>query len=290
MQKQTTVQTYRRYRPPHGRTVVSDRPTSLDPQVPEVRMYIDGQWQEGAGGELTEGINPATEEIICRAPVGTPDDLSRAIAAARSAFDEGPWPRMSPADRAGALRRYAEVLRRRSDVLKELSVIESGAVKTPFSGALGAAAWIEDAADQSVPYLKPKNLHTLDSDAMVGLGLPFGGGAVVREPVGVVGAIVPFNAPGVVTSWKMAAALAVGNTMVLKPSPWGALQTRFFAEVAEESELPPGVLNVVYDGPEVGVELSRHPGVDAISFTGSTAVGRAIMAQAAGTVKRLVLQ
>lgn len=258
--------------------------------VTEVAAYIDGKWQPNTSGEWTEGINPATEEVISRAPVGTVDDLNQAIAAARRAFDDGPWPRLSPAERGAHLKRYAEVLRRRSDELKEYSVTECGAVKTPFSGALGAAAWIEDAANQAINYLKPDNLHTLDSDAMAGLGLPFGGGAVLREPIGVVAAVIPFNAPGVVASWKMAAALAVGNTMVMKPSPWSALQINFFAEVAEEAELPPGVFNVVYDGPEVGPAISVHPDVDGITFTGSTAVGRDIQEKSSATLKRLVLQ
>ena len=231
-------------------------------------MYINGRWDEGTSGESIEGINPATEEVISRTPMGNTDDLNRAVSAARRAFDEGPWHRMSPADRSQALVRFAEVVRRRHEELNHLSVIESGAVKAPFSGGLGCAAWIEDAAHQSVDYLKPHNLHTLDSIGVTGLGQQFGGGAVVREPVGVVGAVTPFNAAGVVTSWKASAALAVGNTIVFKPSPFSPLQANFFAEAAEESELPPGVFNVVNDGPGVGAEMSRHPAVDAISFTG----------------------
>jgi acyl-CoA reductase-like NAD-dependent aldehyde dehydrogenase len=174
-------------------------------------MFIDGRWTDGDSGEWIEGINPATEEVISATPVGSRSDLDTAITAARRAFDDGPWPRMTPDERSAALVRFAAILRRRHLELTNLTVAESGAVKGPFSGALGCAAWIEDTATRAVGYSRPQNLHTLDSPSLAALGHPFAGGAVVREPIGVVAAVTPFNAAGIVTSWKVAARTSGGQ-------------------------------------------------------------------------------
>ncbi len=257
--------------------------------IQEKKMYIDGRWVDGEGSEQVEGINPATEETISRTPVASPKDMSLAIEAARRAFDEGPWPRMTTQERSAVMFRFADAVRERQDELHNLMVTESGFPKGPFSGALGAASFIEESAHRVLTYRTRESVLSVDSP-VAQRNLPFAGGAVVKEPVGVVGVITPYNAPVVIIPWNLGPALALGNTVVLKPSPYTPLQAIFYAEAAEEAGFPAGVLNIVTDGPGVGEELTTHPGVDKISFTGSTEVARKLVIQAAGTLKRLHLE
>jgi aldehyde dehydrogenase (NAD+) len=248
-------------------------------------VFVGGEWVK-ASGEPEPVINPATEAVIGLAPVGGRVEVEAAIASAREAFDNGPWPRMSPAERAAKLRPFhAGLMARRADILR-LITEEAGSVAAiaplqfdfPMSLALNA---IEEGARFRD---KPMPAGTVPN--MAG-GRDFVGGIVRREPVGVVSAITPYNFPFFLNVVKLFPALATGNTVVLKPSPYTPFAALIVAEVAAEVGLPKGVLSVVTGGKEVGELMTTDPRVDLISFTGSDAVGSAIMAQAAPSLKRL---
>jgi aldehyde dehydrogenase (NAD+) len=259
--------------------------------IAEPRMYIDGDWVDPTNdSRRVEGINPATEVTISRTPEGTAQDLDRAVTAARVAFETGPWPRMKPRERAAFIFRFAEFMDKRAAELDALAVAESGWVKGPYSGTKGSVAFVQDCAERTLTYQLTDALLSEASPMSSTLGLRLGGGAVLKEPQGVVGGITPFNAPALINPWVIGPALATGNTLVLKPSPYTPLQALFFAEVLEQAELPPGVFNLVFDGPGVGEALTTHPGVDMISFVGSADIGRKIMAQAATNITPLILE
>jgi acyl-CoA reductase-like NAD-dependent aldehyde dehydrogenase len=250
-------------------------------------LFIDGKWTTGDGSNTLDVIDPATEELIGQVPEATPKDAVRAIEAARKAFDEGPWPWMKPRDRAAALVRMADALERRAVDLRELIVAETGSTGfvTDFFQAGGAIGMFRSNAEQIV--------HAVDwveSSPPTGGPTGMAGKAVIREPVGVVAAITPFNFPFTLNVVKSAPALAAGCTVVLKPHQWTPLDAFMIAAAAEEAGLPPGVFNVITGASEVGDELTGNPMVDMVAFTGSTATGRRIMANAAGTVKKLQLE
>ena len=249
------------------------------------RLYVGGKWIRGSGtGRLTV-VNPASEEPIATVPQASVADMRAAIAAARAAFDEGPWGRSSPDERSALLTHLAERLQERKAELVELNIAEAGAVR-----ALAETGQTQTSIDQlrhwarraaHFPYVAP--LPPLEAGRL-------GQGAILKEPVGVVAGITPFNYPFHLNLWKLGPALAMGNTVVLKPSPYTPLQALFIAEAAEEVGFPPGAINVVTGDDEASRELTRHPDVDMVSFTGSDAVGQRIMAQASETLKRLVLE
>jgi aldehyde dehydrogenase (NAD+) len=250
-------------------------------------LFIDGKWTTGQASSAIEVIDPATEEVIGQVPEATRADAVRAIQAARKAFDEGPWPWMKPRERAAVLVKMAESLERRAAELRELVVAQTGSVGhiTDAFQAGGATGMFRSNAEQIV--------HSVDwVEANPPTGTPTGiaGSAIIREPVGVVAAITPFNFPYMLNVVKTAPAIAAGCTVVLKPHPWTPLDAFLIAQAAEEASLPPGVLNVIPGGAEVGEELSASPLVDMVTFTGSTATGRRIMASAAATVKKLQLE
>ncbi len=250
-------------------------------------LFVDGEWTSKEAVGSIEVIDPATEAVIGTVPEGSPRTAVRAIEAARRAFDEGPWPWMKPAERAAALVRMAEIFESRAAELRELVVAETGSTGFLTDAVQGAgsvgmfrsnAAFVEHSfewAENGVP---------------TGGATGVGGSALLREPIGVVAAITPFNFPFMLNVVKVAPALAVGCTVVLKPHPWTPLDAMLIAEVAAEAGIPPGVLNVVTGHAEVGDELTSHPMVDMVTFTGSTATGRRIMASASGTVKKLQLE
>lgn len=230
-----------------------------------------------------EVINPATEAVIGTAPVGTVADADAAVAAARAAFDDGRWSGLPPAERADALRRLHAVLSRDLDRHVDLCVAESGTPRphaTAFiaSGlahleyAAGVAAGNHDRA-----LSPPPSSRTTAS-------------VIRRVPAGVVVALTPFNAPLLLTLPKVAGALAMGNTVVVKPSPYTPLEILALARAADEAGLPPGVLGVVTGGADVGAALCGDPRVDLVTFTGSDAVGAAVMARAARNITRVVLE
>jgi aldehyde dehydrogenase (NAD+) len=250
-------------------------------------LYIDGTWTAGEAGGSIEVINPADEEVIGTVPEATPKDAVRAIEAARKAFDEGPWPYTKPAERAGALVRMAEYLEAHGAELRDLIVAETGSVGflTDYVQAGGSIGMFRANATQTEHVFE-----WVEAGAPTGGPNGMTGSALFREPVGVVGAITPFNFPFMLNVVKVAPALAAGCTVVLKPHPWTPLDAFLIARAADEAGIPPGVLNVITGHAEVGDEMTSNPMVDMVAFTGSTATGRRIIANGASTVKRYQLE
>src|ERR671917_1421947 len=227
---------------------------------------------------MVEVINPATEEVIERIESATAEDTDAAVERAREAFPG--WRDVEPGDRARLLRRLAEALDSERENLVRL---ESQNVGKPVGGARGEIDMV----------VETFNYYAGAPERLIGDTIPVSGGVnmTFREPLGVVGLIVPWNFPLQIASWKMAPALAAGNTFVLKPAEVTPLTALEFERVALEAGIPEGVVNVVVGpGSEVGQRLAEHPDVAKVAFTGSTEVGRKIMAGAAGTIKRVTLE
>jgi len=246
------------------------------------QVFIGGQWRPSASGETYATINPATEEESARVARGDERDIDLAVQAARRAFDAGPWPRMPAAERARLLWKLADLITANLDEMARLESIntgktlfDSGKVELPFAAEVFRyyAGWTTKIHGDTLNLRDGAFTFTL------------------RQPVGVIGAIVPWNFPFLLASWKIAPALAAGNTVVLKPASLTPLTALRFAALTAEAGLPEGVFNVVPGpGGKVGMALVRHPGVDKIAFTGSTEVGKSIMREAAGTLKRVSLE
>jgi aldehyde dehydrogenase (NAD+) len=249
-------------------------------------LYIDGQWTDGLGSDVLSVVNPATEEEIGTVPQGTVSDMQLAIRAARRAFDDGPWPQMSPRQRSEALSRMAQRMLARYDELVNLSVAEAGSTRA-LAHSLQVGLPIEHFADLAERVL-PRFDFESGMTPLVGHGL--GQGVVLREPAGVAALITAYNFPLFLNLFKIAPALAAGCTAVLKPSPYTPLEALILGEIATEADLPPGVLNVVTGDIDAGRELTSNPMVDVVSFTGSEGVGRLVNRQAADTFKRVVLE
>lgn len=253
-------------------------------------LFVDGQWTKPQGSDTDQVVNPASEAPLATVPVGSGADGDAAIGAARRAFDLGPWPRMTGEERAGHLLRFLEVLEGWRDALADLVVAETGAPRGLAEGmhvqvSLDHLRFFAEAARWD-----PVESLPIDLSPRPGGGTLLGGQVQVHEPHGVVAAITPFNFPLFIDIAKVGPALATGNTVVLKPSPFTPLEAFALAEAARQAGLPPGVLNVVTGGPEVGRQLTTDPRVDMVSFTGSDAVGVIVAQQAASTVKKVLLE
>lgn len=256
------------------------------------KLYIDGAWTN-SGPEREEVLNPATEAVIGRAPVGGVAHAEHAIAAARAAFDAGPWPRLSIAERASVMRRIHAALDARRAAIAALIIAEVGCAQgVTHAMQVGAPLEHLHAAIEYALREEPQRLPiTTTPDPMNPAGpQKLGGTTVFREPVGVVAGITGYNFPFLLNLAKITPALLAGNTLVLKPSPFTPYSALLFGEIAEEIGLPRGVLNIVTGGADVGGLLSSDPRIDMVSFTGSETVGAAIMAQAAPTLKRVHLE
>lgn len=251
----------------------------------QTHLFINGGWESPARGGTLEVIDPATEAIIHRAPAGTKEDIDRAVSAARTAFDTGPWPRMSGAERAVYLRSIARKITEKRDALALLEVRDNG---KPLPEAL----WdIDDAAGCFAFYAGLAEELDASPEEIVPLGDARFASKVVQEPIGVAGAITPWNYPLLMVSWKVAPALAAGCTVVLKPSELTPLSALELGLIAQETGLPPGVLNIVTGtGPDAGEPLTRHPDVDKLAFTGSVATGRKVMIAGAQDIKNVSLE
>jgi aldehyde dehydrogenase (NAD+) len=256
--------------------------TATAPVLHADRLFIDGGWVDPSSDASVDVIDSGTEELYYRVAAAAPDDISHAVGSARRAFDEGPWPRMTHAERADVLRALAAGIQERGDVLGQLWPRETGTVyrAAQYAGRIGSGAILQYAAlADTFPWEEECP--------------PTGGGEfglLVREPVGVVGAIIPWNAPVALICHKIAPALLAGCTVVLKSAPEAPGEGYVFAEVAEEIGLPPGVLNVVTADRDVSELLVRDPGVDKITFTGSTAAGRRIASLCGERIARCTLE
>jgi aldehyde dehydrogenase (NAD+) len=249
-------------------------------------LYVGGAWVGAESDEALDVINPATEEAIGQVPQASIADVDRAVAAARQAFEEGPWARTSPRERSDALLQFTGVVAERRAELVDLIIAEAGPARwvaeaLQFDTGFRYAQWMAERT-ASFPFQDP-----LPPQAGArGLGQ----GVILKEPIGVVAAITPFNFPLYLNLSKVVPALAMGNSVVLKPSPFTPLEAFVLGEIADEAGLPPGVLNVVTGDVEAGEHLTTHPAVDMISFTGSDLVGKKIMGQAADGLKKVLLE
>ena len=240
------------------------------------RIYVDGAFVEPAGAERIPVENPATEQVIGHVPAGGPADVDRAVGAARAAFEE--WGRTDPEERAKYLERLAQALSARADDIARTITAEMGA-------PLKIATAVQTGLPLAVLGYTPRLLRETRFEEEIGNSL------VVREPVGVVGAITPWNYPLHQVVAKVALALAAGCTVVLKPSEIAPLCSYLLADAVDEVGLPAGVFNLVPGtGVAVGEAIAGHPGVDLVSFTGSTRAGRRVSELAAATVKRVALE
>ncbi|MGO6980517.1 aldehyde dehydrogenase family protein [Rhizobium leguminosarum] len=248
-------------------------------------LYIDGQWVKPAKGGTCEVINPATEEVIHRIAAATAEDVDLAVKAARRAFDRDGWPKLTGAQRAGYLRAIADGIRARQAEIARLEVLDNG---KPFP----EADW--DVADAAGCFDFYAGLaEQLDHNPEEAIALPDARftSKAVREPIGVAGAIIPWNYPLLMAAWKVAPALAAGCTVVLKPAELTSLTALELAAVADEAGLPAGVLNIVTGaGSIAGQAIIDHRQVDKLAFTGSGPVGSKIMAAAARDIKRVSLE
>src|SRR5216110_3583830 len=247
------------------------------------QLFINGDFVDARSGQTFPTINPATEEKIADVASAGPDDVDAAVKAARSQMEPGSeWQKMKPRDRAKVLWRLADMLNQHADEIGRIETLDNGKpifesqfVDTPAAAEClyYFAGWSGKITGDTIPIADNAFTYTL------------------REPVGVVGAITPWNFPLMLAVWKIAPALACGNTVVAKPASNTSLSLLKFAEYAKECGLPAGVLNVVPGrGSVVGNAIVDHPGIDAIAFTGSTEVGKELMARAAKTLKKVSLE
>jgi 4-guanidinobutyraldehyde dehydrogenase / NAD-dependent aldehyde dehydrogenase len=247
------------------------------------QAFIDGRYVDAASGATFDSLNPATGKLLARVAAGDQEDVNRAVTSARAAFRKGVWAHQAPVKRKKVLQRFAELILKHTEELALLETLDMGkpisdSLKIDVPSAARCIQWYAEAVDKVYDEVAPTGPKAL--------------GLITREPLGVVGAIVPWNFPLVMASWKLGPVLAAGNSMVLKPSEKSPLTALRIAELAIEAGLPPGVLNVVPGlGQTAGKALALHMDVDCIAFTGSTATGRAIMQYAGqSNLKRVSLE
>ncbi len=248
-----------------------------------VKHFINGQFVESDHGETFETVNPATNEPIARVAAGGKAEIDAAVAAARAAFDTGPWRRMPVKERARALRRIADLIDKHTDEISYLETLDTG-----LALAQTRKAQVPRAADnfrffaEMATKLYDGETYPVDREYF---------NFTTRRPVGVAGLITPWNTPFMLETWKVAPCLAAGDTCIMKPSKWSPLSAHKLAEVIREADLPPGVFNLVQgSGSAAGTPLVEHPDVQLISFTGSTETGQEIIGRGAPTLKRFSME
>ena len=251
-------------------------------------LFIGGQWSEPAwksggpdGRGVIEVVSPHTEEIIGSVPDATNADMDRAVAAARQAFDRGPWPHTSPAERADLMAKLSQAIQARSQEFAQTITQQNGC---PISWSLMGQVFASTMVLDFFTGLAREYAFEEERQGLMGPAI------VRREPVGVAAAIVPWNVPLFVTMLKLAPALASGSTIVIKPAPETPLDAYLLAECIQEVGIPEGVVNIVAAGREVGEYLVTHPDIDKVAFTGSTAVGRRIAALCGERLRRFTLE
>ena len=246
------------------------------------QLLINGELVNSSTGKVVDDISPATGEVIAQVPETTLDDMNRAVAAAREAYDDGRWSGLPHARRSAILEKLASLV---DEHAGELAALESQDTGKP----------IKLARDSDIPFASD-NLHFFATAARHLAGTAaseYTGGhtsVIRREPVGVVASVAPWNYPFMMAAWKLGPALAAGNTVVFKPSPETPLTALKLGELALEAGIPAGVLNIIADGPEVAPSLVSHKNVNMVSITGSTRSGKYVMRAAADTIKRVHLE
>nr|CAC10505.1 succinatesemialdehyde dehydrogenase [Pseudonocardia tetrahydrofuranoxydans] len=248
------------------------------------KLFINGQWHDSIKGETLEVYDPAVGTKICTVAAGDAEDVDRAVAAARHAFDEGPWSKLNPSERGRLVWRLADLLEEHADEFAQIDALDNGkpvtdarAVDVAFSIELlrYMAGWSNKIYGETIPLTNPADFHAY----------------TLREPVGVVGQIVPWNFPLMMAVWKVAPALAAGCTVILKPAEQTPLSALRLAELTEEAGFPPGVFNVITGfGETAGAAIAAHDNIDKVAFTGSTEVGRLIAQAASGNLKKVSLE
>jgi phenylacetaldehyde dehydrogenase len=247
------------------------------------KLLIDGQWVDARSGKTFAVFDPSNGQQIAQVAEGGADDVDAAVAAARRAFDAGAWAKMKPTERGKLVWKLGDVLEAHADELAELEALDNGkpisdarAVDVPFSCELlrYMGGWSTKITGQSIPLSAPGDWHAYS----------------IREPVGVVAQIIPWNFPLMMAVWKIAPALAAGCTIVLKPAEQTPLTAIRLGELIMEAGFPNGVVNIVTGDGTAGAALAAHPGVDKVAFTGSTEVGRLIVQAAAGNLKKVSLE
>ncbi|MCA1830103.1 MAG: aldehyde dehydrogenase, partial [Actinobacteria bacterium] len=246
------------------------------------KLFIGGEYVPPAGSGAIDVISPSTEEVIGRVPDATNADIDRAVAAAREAFDRGPWPRMRPAERADVMAKLSQLIQARSQEFSEQISKENGSpISWSLMGQVFASTMVLDF------YTGLTREYSFEEERPGLMGSP---ATVRREPVGVAACIIPWNVPLFVTMLKLGPAMAAGCTVVIKPSPETPLDSYLLAECIEQAGVPKGVINIVAAGREVGEYLVTHPDVDKVAFTGSTAVGRRIGGLCGERLRRFTLE
>jgi acyl-CoA reductase-like NAD-dependent aldehyde dehydrogenase len=262
-------------------TTRKDDAMTLETRPRREGWLLAGERVPSADGQTFPTYNPATSAVLAEVALAGEADVERAVAAARRAFDDGPWPRMKPVERGRILRRVADLLRERLDALAELETRNCGKA-------------LADSRDEVAGAANTFDYYAGAADKLFGETIPMGGGALdftTREPVGVAALIVPWNFPIVIAAWKLAPALAAGCCVVLKPASLTPLTALALGDLCREAGIPDGVVSVLTgDGATAGMALARHPAVDKVAFTGSTEVGRAIMGAAAERIARVSLE
>ncbi len=253
------------------------------PKFKSYRMYIDGSWVDSSSKETFDVLNPATEEVIAKVPKGTKEDARKAVDAARDAFDSGSWSRKTPAERSSIIWKLAELVETHADELARLESLNVG--KTYKYSRESDLYFIID----NLKFFAgaARMLEGKSAAEYSGMGTSI----IRREPLGVVGAIVPWNYPLFIAVWKIAPALAAGNTIVLKPASYTPLTILEFVKLAEEAGVPKGTINVVTGpGEIIGTELASNEKVDMVALTGDTYTGKKLMAAASRNLKRVHLE
>jgi len=252
------------------------------------KMLINGKWVDSASGKTFQSFNPATGTVLAEIAEGDREDINRAVSAARAAFDSGPWRRMTPSERGRAIWKLADLIEQHTEEFALLETLDNGkpltisrAADVPLAVDLFRymAGWATKVEGQTIP-----------------ISVPYTPGArylayTLREPIGVVGQIIPWNFPLLMAAWKLGPALATGCTVVLKPAEQTSLTALKLGELIAEAGFPDGVVNIVPGfGETAGASLAAHPDVDKVAFTGSTEVGKFILQAAAGNLKKVTLE
>jgi betaine-aldehyde dehydrogenase len=250
-------------------------------EVRKVQLLINGELVDAAAGETFESMNPANNQGIGRVAKASKEDVDRAVAAARHAFDEGPWPKMSPYERGRIIQKIADRIRERADEIARVESMDTGKPLARAKGEIMGSATVFD-------------YYAGAGDKFFGETIPMGGSTLnftLREPIGVAGQIVPWNFPFSMASWKVAPALATGCTMILKPASNTPMSAVILGEICHEAGVPEGVVNVLPGpGGEIGEYMASHPLIDKIAFTGETETGAKILKASADTIKKVSLE